>query len=41
MEYKNHKPVPQFDVEKIILKFQKAQTDRAANVKKGGSSFDI
>jgi hypothetical protein len=41
MEYKNHKPVPQFDVDKIIQKFQAAQIQKTANVKKGGSSFDI
>ena len=41
MEYKNHKPVPQFDVEKIIQKFQQAQAAKASSVKKGGSSFDI
>jgi hypothetical protein len=41
MEYKNHKPVPQFDVEKIIQKFQKAQAEKLTNVRKGGSSFDL
>jgi elongation factor G len=41
MEYKNHKPVATFDMDKIIQNFQKQQAARTATVKKGGSSFDI
>jgi hypothetical protein len=41
MEYKNHKPVPSFETDKIIQNFQNKQAAKSATVKKGGSSFDI
>jgi elongation factor G len=41
MEYKTHKPVPEFDVDKILQKYQKQTAEKTASVKKGGSSFDI
>jgi len=40
MEYKTHKPVPPYDVEKIIEKFQKQQQTTKTTTKKG-DSFDI
>ena len=41
MEYKNHKPVQPFEAEKILQNYVKSQAAKTANVKKGGSSFDI
>ena len=41
MEYKNHKPVPPFETEKIMQNYIKTLAAKTANVKKGGSSFDI
>jgi hypothetical protein len=38
MEYKTHKPVPIFEVDKIVQKFQKQQQEKS-NSKKDG--FDI
>lgn len=40
MEYKTHKPVPMYDVDKIVEKFKKSQEERNTNKKKG-DSFDI
>lgn len=41
MEYKTHKPVPTYDVDKIVEKFKKASEEKAVSKKKGGDSFDI
>ena len=38
MEYKTHKPVPVFEVDKIIQKFQKMQLEKSSSKKDG---FDI
>jgi len=38
MEYKTHKPVPIFEVDKIILKFQKLHQEKSGSKKDG---FDI
>ena len=40
MEYKTHKPVPSYDIEKIVEKFKKQQEERN-NTKKKGDSFNI
>ena len=40
MEYKTHKPVPSYDIEKIVEKFRKQQEERN-NTKKKGDSFNI
>jgi len=40
MEYKTHKPVPQYDIEKIVEKFQKQQ-QAAKTTSKKGDAFDI
>lgn len=38
MEYKTHKPVPVFEVDKIVQKFQKQQQEKSGSKKDG---FDI
>lgn len=40
MEYKTHKPVPQYDVDKIVEKFQKQQVTTKSSGKKG-DAFDM
>jgi elongation factor G len=40
MEYKTHKPVPTYDVEKIVEKFKKQQEEKASTKKKG-DAFNI
>lgn len=40
MEYKTHKPVPSYDIEKIVEKFKKQQEERNSTKKKG-DSFNI
>lgn len=40
MEYKTHKPVPSYDVDKIVEKFKKQQEEKASTKKKG-DSFNI
>ena len=39
MEYKTHKPVPPYDVDKIVEKFQKQQV--AVKTTKKGDAFDM
>jgi len=38
MEYKTHKPVPVFEVDKIVEKFAKEQQEKSSSKKDG---FDI
>lgn len=38
MEYRTHKPVPIFEVDKIVQKFQKQQQEKSGGKKDG---FDI
>ena len=40
MEYKTHKPVPPYDLDKIIEKFR-TKNEQVKTTKKKGSSFDI
>jgi hypothetical protein len=40
MEYKTHKPVPVFELDAILQKFQKQTQEKATTSKKGGS-FNI
>jgi elongation factor G len=40
MEYSTHKPVPPFEIDNIIQKFQKQTAEKASTSKKG-SSFDL
>jgi elongation factor G len=41
MEYKTHKPVPSYDLDKIIEKFKKIHEEKMGSKKKGGDSFNI
>lgn len=41
MEYKTHKPVPTFEMDKILMKYALKNTGEKAATKKGGSSFDM
>lgn len=40
MEYKTHKPVPVFELDAIIQKFQKMNQEKSAASKKG-SAFNL
>ena len=40
MEYKTHKPVPTFELEGILQRFQKQSQEKTNTTKKGGS-FNI
>ena len=41
MEYRTHKPVPTYDVDKIVEKFKKQFEEKMGAKKKGGDSFNI
>jgi elongation factor G len=41
MEYRTHKPVPTYDVDKIVEKFRKQHEEKLGAKKKGGDSFNI
>lgn len=40
MEYKTHKPVPPYEVDKIVEKYQKAAEEKKVSTKKG-NAFDL
>lgn len=41
MEYNTHKPVPVFELEGILQKFQKQSQEKATTSSKKGGSFNI
>jgi hypothetical protein len=41
MEYKTHKPVPTFELESILQRFQKQQQEKSTASNKKGNAFNI
>lgn len=41
MEYKTHKPVPAFDLDRILEKYKKIMEEKMGAKKKGGDNFNI